>query len=44
MVYAYFLVFDRQDRIFGLEFYRARKEKILAKIFGRTVLIGAENT
>lgn len=40
--YAYFLIFDNQDRIFGLQFYRARKEKVLAKISGRTLLAGAE--
>jgi O-antigen/teichoic acid export membrane protein len=42
-LYAYLAVFDSQDRVFGIEFYRARKEKILAKMFGRPVLAGVEN-
>lgn len=42
-LYTYFLVFDSHDRIFGLEFYRARKAKFLAKISGRSVLPSTGN-
>jgi O-antigen/teichoic acid export membrane protein len=44
VAYAYFLVFDSQDRTFGMAFYRTRMEKLLAKIFGHSVLAGVKNS
>lgn len=34
-VYAYWKIFDVQDRQFGLEFYRTKKQALLEKVFGR---------
>jgi O-antigen/teichoic acid export membrane protein len=43
VTWVYFLVFDSHDRTFGLEFYRERRGKFLARFFGRAALPGLEN-
>jgi O-antigen/teichoic acid export membrane protein len=42
--YAYWVVLDAHDRKFGIEAYRAKKQRVLEKLFGpRVELSGAEN-
>jgi peptidoglycan biosynthesis protein MviN/MurJ (putative lipid II flippase) len=38
-LYAYRFVFDEQDRAFGLDFYLAKKERLLEKIGIRQVIV-----
>jgi O-antigen/teichoic acid export membrane protein len=42
--YAYWAVLDAQDRKFGIDVYRTKKQRLLEKLFGpKVALSGAEN-